>query len=385
MFHGPVAFDQDISNWDISSLTDADEMFLDASLSDRNFSALLAGWGAADRVRQPDVLFGAGSSTYSGTDAEQGYERLVGDGWVITDGMQEQSIEFSAPGALAVGSNATLQATASSGLAVVFTTSTPEVCSVAGTQVTGLAVGDCVVLANQPGASGWNPAPEVSQTIRVLVIPEPLALKCPTGSCAGANLTGVDLSGLDLSGINFAGAKLARANLSGTTLIGANLNRTDLNRANLRSATMTGLQMKKTSLVGTSLVGADLRKAEFVKTSGKGADFNSARLQKATFKKIEMPRASFSSAKLKKASFTKAEIKRAVFYQTNLTKAAFTDVDATGATFTDANLTKATFLRTTLNRADFSGAKRRGTTFTQSPITGAQLRTLTLPTNDGAL
>ena len=62
----------------------------------------------------------------------------------------------------------TVGATASSGLPVAFSSTTPGVCSVAGTSVTFVSVGTCTVSADQGGDWNWNPAPQVQRSFQVL-------------------------------------------------------------------------------------------------------------------------------------------------------------------------------------------------------------------------
>jgi hypothetical protein len=78
-----------------------------------------------------------------------------------------QTITFGAAPTVVVGGSGTLSATASSGLPVTFSSTTPAICSVAGSTVTGLAVGPCIVAANQPGNANYSPAPQVTQTISI--------------------------------------------------------------------------------------------------------------------------------------------------------------------------------------------------------------------------
>lgn len=68
------------------------------------------------------------------------------------------SISISTTGGadLQVGGKATLSASASSGLAVSFSTSTPAICSVSGDAVTGRAAGNCVVEARQAGDDAYE-------------------------------------------------------------------------------------------------------------------------------------------------------------------------------------------------------------------------------------
>lgn len=80
------------------------------------------------------------------------------------------SIAFS-PATLAVGGSTTANATATSGLAVSFGSTTATICSVSGSTVTGLAVGTCTVAANQAGNSTYSAAPQVTQNINVASAP----------------------------------------------------------------------------------------------------------------------------------------------------------------------------------------------------------------------
>jgi hypothetical protein len=63
----------------------------------------------------------------------------------------------------------TITATATSGLAVVFSTdpSSNGVCSVSGSTVTIIDKGACIIYANQPGDGNWLPAPQTQLTFQV--------------------------------------------------------------------------------------------------------------------------------------------------------------------------------------------------------------------------
>jgi hypothetical protein len=61
----------------------------------------------------------------------------------------------------------TLTATATSGLAVVFTSATTAVCTVSGTTLTIVTVGTCTINANQPGDANFNAAPQVQQSFTI--------------------------------------------------------------------------------------------------------------------------------------------------------------------------------------------------------------------------
>ena len=83
MFRYAVVFDQDISGWDVGSLTNVASMFVGAQLSLANYDALLIGWDA--QVLQSSVTFSGGSSTYCAGETARG-NMISSDSWVITDG-----------------------------------------------------------------------------------------------------------------------------------------------------------------------------------------------------------------------------------------------------------------------------------------------------------
>lgn len=79
-----------------------------------------------------------------------------------------QSITFTDFGPLTVGATATLSATATSNLAVSFSSQTTAVCTVTGNVVTAVAVGTCTINANQPGdGTYWSAAPAVAKSAPV--------------------------------------------------------------------------------------------------------------------------------------------------------------------------------------------------------------------------
>lgn len=83
--------------------------------------------------------------------------------------LSSQTISFPSPGTQTFGiSPVTLVATATSGLPVSFTTSTPGVCTVSSNSLTLLAVGNCVVTANQGGNGSFAGAAAVSNSFTVL-------------------------------------------------------------------------------------------------------------------------------------------------------------------------------------------------------------------------
>ena len=78
-----------------------------------------------------------------------------------------QTIAFPAIPSQVVGAALTLKATASSALAVQFTSSTTSICTVSGTKSTMLMAGTCTIEANQPGNDVYAPAKAVAQSFSV--------------------------------------------------------------------------------------------------------------------------------------------------------------------------------------------------------------------------
>jgi|GEM_PF-1610345 len=80
-----------------------------------------------------------------------------------------QTITFDAIPDKAFGSGpVTLNASASSGLPIVFSSTTPSICTVSGTLVTPATVGTCTITAAQAGNFGFSAAPMVTQSFSVV-------------------------------------------------------------------------------------------------------------------------------------------------------------------------------------------------------------------------
>lgn len=81
-----------------------------------------------------------------------------------------QTITFPQPTALTYGdASATLSATSTSPTTIVFSTTTPAVCSISGTTLTIIAQGSCVVNADQPAAAPLYPAAASTVTRTVTI------------------------------------------------------------------------------------------------------------------------------------------------------------------------------------------------------------------------
>ncbi|RZJ72558.1 LamG-like jellyroll fold domain-containing protein [Flavobacterium sp.] len=87
--------------------------------------------------------------------------------WVVGQGVQNQTITFNSLQNAVYGSNFNLNATASSGLGITYTSSNPSVATISGNTVTLTGVGTTTISANQAGNVFYNSAATVTQTLTV--------------------------------------------------------------------------------------------------------------------------------------------------------------------------------------------------------------------------
>jgi hypothetical protein len=78
-----------------------------------------------------------------------------------------QSVAFGTAPSVPLGGTGSVSVQATSGLPVVLTSKTPNVCKISGSFVTGAAAGSCTIAGNQPGGENWNPAPEATLTFGI--------------------------------------------------------------------------------------------------------------------------------------------------------------------------------------------------------------------------
>lgn len=96
MFRNASSFNQNLSSWNVSGVTNMTNMFLGSALDNTNYNAILTGWTGWDgtgatKTLQTNVSFHAGTAKYfTGTTAEAARNYLTdavtGLSWTITDG-----------------------------------------------------------------------------------------------------------------------------------------------------------------------------------------------------------------------------------------------------------------------------------------------------------
>ena len=155
----------------------------------------------------------AGNATYAAATP-------VSNSFTVAAGAQ--TISFISPGNQTLGSApAALMATATSGLAVSFTSATASVCTVSGTTLTLLGAGTCTIDASQPGNSNYAAAPAVSNTFVVAATPliaQTISFTSPGNQALGTAppaLTATATSGLAVS---FASTTPGVCTVSGAAL-----------------------------------------------------------------------------------------------------------------------------------------------------------------------
>ena len=136
----------------------------------------------------------------------------------ITIKIASQTINFpSIVGTQYAGTQITLSATASSGLAVTFTSQTPSVCTVAGTTASLLTQGTCIIRATQAGSATWAPAVFVQQNVTVHLTSQTITF--PAITATQYILGQLPLSATASSGlaVSFASATSSVCTVAGTT------------------------------------------------------------------------------------------------------------------------------------------------------------------------
>jgi hypothetical protein len=131
----------------------------------------------------------------------------VSQSFAVAPGPQTITFTTTPPsGAYVGGPTYSIAAGASSGLAVVFSSGSPSVCSVSGSTVSFAASGTCVVRANQSGNASYQAAPQVQQSFTVVPVPSAQTITFTSSTPGSAvylgpnyNVTATASSGLPVS------------------------------------------------------------------------------------------------------------------------------------------------------------------------------------------
>jgi len=138
----------------------------------------LSGFGWSDTVGWINFAPASGGVTIDpSSGALSGYAWGENFGWIrfkndaIPYGVAvvkaSQNISFGLAPAISVGGAGTVSATATSGLTVTFSSSTPGICTVSGDLVTGVSAGTCAITASQAGNTDYAAALPSSQSFTI--------------------------------------------------------------------------------------------------------------------------------------------------------------------------------------------------------------------------
>jgi hypothetical protein len=160
----------------------------------------------------------ASSITYTITASNGGGSTTTTFSIIVAEGTQ--TISFGAIADILIsGTPPGLSATASSGLAVAFTSATTGVCTVSGTTVTLVAPGTCTINANQAGNGTYAASPQVQQSFGVSYRSQSISFDALAGATLGVSsaplIRGSASSGL---GVTFSSTTPGVCTVSGTTI-----------------------------------------------------------------------------------------------------------------------------------------------------------------------
>jgi large repetitive protein len=138
----------------------------------------------------------------------------------VTVNKADQIITFTstAPAAAKFGGSYTISATASAGLPVSFSSATTTVCTVSGSNVSFVGVGQCTINANQAGGTNYNAAPQAQQTFTVYKADQTITFtSTPTGPSIDGPPYTVTASATSGLAVTFSSATPSVCTVSGST------------------------------------------------------------------------------------------------------------------------------------------------------------------------
>lgn len=133
----------------------------------------------------------------------------------------EQSIDFAQPSAQTFGTAFTPVATATSGLAVTFSASAPEVCTVDAAGVFSFhSAGTCTMTARQGGDATYAPAPEVAYPVTVQPAAQNIVWSMPAPLVVDARVALSAAGGGSSQAVQFSSLTPAACSVSGAEVSG---------------------------------------------------------------------------------------------------------------------------------------------------------------------
>jgi hypothetical protein len=166
------------------------------------------------------TIVGVGSTTITASQAgNSSYSAAPGVGQILTVTQASQTTNFpSIPAVAYSAAPIYLSATASSGLAISYTSSNTSVATVSGSTVTIVGVGSTTITASQAGNSIYTSAPNASQTLTVTQASQTITF--PAISAVAYGPAPIYLSATASSGlaVSYTSSNTSVATVSGSTV-----------------------------------------------------------------------------------------------------------------------------------------------------------------------
>ena len=164
------------------------------------------------------TLVGAGTCTINANQAgNTSYNAAAQVSQSFSIAQAAETISFTAPTNVAYGSgNVTLSATASSGLAVTFASSTTGVCTVSGTSVSLITAGTCTIAASQSGNANYSAAQQVTQSFTITQASQTLSFAALSNKILGQPAFTVSATASSTLTASFSSATASVCSTGGT-------------------------------------------------------------------------------------------------------------------------------------------------------------------------
>ena len=155
------------------------------------------------------------------------------------------------PATLTAGKTTVASATANSGLAVTFTSSTPTICTISGSIVTGKAVGACTLAANQAGNASYNKALQVTKTITISKGGQVITFGTMPANLAIGGISNIPATTTSVLPLSFSSATTGICTVTGSTVKGIAAGACTINANQAGNASYNkALQATKTITIG---------------------------------------------------------------------------------------------------------------------------------------
>jgi 2',3'-cyclic-nucleotide 2'-phosphodiesterase (5'-nucleotidase family) len=172
---------------------------------------------------------------------------------------QAQTIDFTQPSPVPVGSGFSLNAVASSGLPVTFASLSVGICVVAGDVVSTVAVGTCTIAASQAGDAGYLLAASVNRSFDVTLAVQTIDFPQPAPAALDAGpvtLAAIASSGLP---VTFASQTLGVCTVDGVTVTLVALGTCTVRASQLGDATHAAAASVSRSFTVSASVGSPVQ------------------------------------------------------------------------------------------------------------------------------